>query len=45
MQELLGYFLSYNENLNLSLQFIVEQMGKDSTTGEVGAKYKILQNS
>lgn len=40
MRELLEYFLSFTENLNLNIQFIVEQLGYDPNSKEIGAKYK-----
>ena len=40
MRELLEYFLNFTENLNLNIQFIVEQLGCDANSKEVGAKFK-----
>lgn len=36
MKELLNYFLMFTDNLNLSLQFVVDQLGIDPGTGEIG---------
>lgn len=45
MRELLEYFLSFTENLNLNIQFIVEQLGYDANSKEIGAKYKNMMNN
>ena len=42
MKELLEYFLSFTENLNLNIQFVVEQLGKDAVTKEVGGKFRSM---
>ena len=40
MAELLHYFLMFTENLNLTVRFVVDQLGKDLQTGEVGGASK-----
>lgn len=42
MEELLNYFLMFTENLNLTVQYVVDQLGQDPETGEVGGAY-VLQ--
>ena len=37
MAEILSYFMMFIENLNLTLQFVVEKLGIDSKSGEIGA--------
>lgn len=39
MRELLEYFLYFTENLNLNTQLIVEQLGVDPMTKEIGKNY------
>ena len=41
MNELLDYFLNFTENLNLNIQFIVEQLSKDNNVKD-RSKYKSL---
>ena len=49
MKELLDYFLSFTENLNLNLLYVVDQLGQDPITKEIGINYKnkngIMENS
>lgn len=40
MKELLDYFLSFTENLNLNLLYIIDQLGQDPITKEIGTNFK-----
>ena len=40
MRELLDYFLSFTENLNLNLLYIIDQLGQDPVTKEIGTNFK-----
>lgn len=40
MKELLEYFICFTENLNLNLLYVVDQLGQDPITKEIGINFK-----